>query len=68
MTKFTDSCTEAELLARCAQLRFSEENTCLAVAFFIKKTRQKVIADDLGILPESVAIRKYRMKRILNGC
>ena len=53
-----NNCTEEELLYRCKSLHFSEENTLLAVDFFIKKKRHKALADKLGILPESVTIRK----------
>lgn len=61
-----DSCTEKELLDRCAELKLSEENTNLAVHFFIKKTKQSVIADELCIEEHSVAVRKRRLKKKLN--
>ncbi len=61
-----DSCTESELIARCKELRLSEENTNLAVEFFIKKTKQSVIADRLCVDEKSVRIRKCRLKQKLN--
>lgn len=61
-----DTCTEAELLTRCRKLCLSEENTNLAVEFFIKKTKQSVIADKLCINEKSVQIRKKRLKQKLN--
>lgn len=62
----TDTCTEEELIERCKELRFSEENTKLAVEFFIKKTKQSIIADKLCINEKSVQMRKQRLKQKLN--
>ena len=61
-----DACTEAELLTRCRQIGLSDENTKLAVEFFIKKTRQSAIADFLCINEKSVQIRKKRLRQKLN--
>lgn len=61
-----DNCTESELLDRCYELKLSEENTNLAVHFFIKKTKQSVIAEQLCIDEHSVAVRKRRLKVRLN--
>lgn len=63
----TDTCTEEELIERCKELRFSEENTKLAIEFFIKKTKQSIIADELNIDEVSVARRKLRLKHKLNN-
>ena len=63
----TDTCTENELIARCKELHFSDENTALAIDFFIRKTKQSVIADQLCIDEKSVTTRKKRMKNKLNG-
>lgn len=63
----TDTCTESELIARCKQLHFSDENTALAIEFFIRKTKQSVIADQLCIDEKSVTTRKKRMKQKLNN-
>lgn len=60
------TCTEKELLDRCKQLSLSEENTNLAIEFFIKKTKQSIIADKLYINEKSVQIRKKRLKDKLN--
>ena len=62
----TDNCTEAQLLARCREVGLSEENTMLAVEFFIKKTKQSEIADRLFINEKSVQMRKQRLKEKLN--
>lgn len=62
----TDNCTEQELLERCREIHLSEENTKLAIEFFIKKTKQRVIADELCINEKSVQIRKKRLKEKLN--
>lgn len=62
-----DTCTEDELRQRCERLRFGEENTELAVEFFIKKTKQSIIADRLCIDEKSVTIRKMRLKQKLSG-
>lgn len=60
------TCTETELLARCRECGLSEENTNLALEFFIKKTKQSIIADRLCINEKSVQIRKKRLKEKLN--
>ena len=62
----TDNCTEQELLERCKEIGLSAENTKLAVEFFVKKTKQSVIADNLCINEKSVQIRKKRLKEKLN--
>lgn len=62
----TDDCTEDELIARCNELHFSKENTDLAIAFFIHKTKHSIIADKLCIDEKSVVMRKMRLKRKLN--
>lgn len=62
-----DTCTEAELLERCKELRLSQENTELAVDFFIHKTKQSIIADRIGVDKKSVTIRKSRLKQKLNS-
>lgn len=62
----TDTCTESELIERCKALHFSTENTELAVEFFIKKTKQSIIAERLCIDEKSVTTRKRRMRKKLN--
>lgn len=62
----TDTCTEAELIDRCRELHFSDDNTQLAIEFFIRKTPHRVIADRLSIDEKSVTTRKKRMKTKLN--
>lgn len=61
-----DTCTEVELLERCKELRLSQENTELAIDFFIHKTKQSVLADRLCVDEMSVARRKLRLKQKLN--
>ena len=61
-----DTCTKAELLTRCQEVGLSEENTEIAIEFFIKKTKQSVIADRLCINEKSVQIRKKRLRQKLN--
>lgn len=61
-----DTCTKAELLTRCREVGLSEENTELAVEFFVKKTKQSEIADRLCINEKSVQIRKKRLRQKLN--
>lgn len=61
-----DTCSETELLNRCRELRLSEENTNLAIEFFIKKTKHSIIADNLCIDEFSVKKRKHRLKQKLN--
>lgn len=62
-----DTCTESELIARCKELHFSDENTELAIEFFIRKTKQSIIADRICIDEKSVTTRKKRMKQKLNN-
>ena len=57
-----NTCTENELRKRCEELRFSYDNTELAVEFFIRKTKQSIIADKLCIDEKSVTTRKKRLK------
>jgi hypothetical protein len=61
-----DLCTKEELINRCAELNFSKENTDLAIKFFIEKTKQSEIADELCIDEKSVQTRKRRLKQKLN--
>lgn len=62
-----NTCTESELRERCAELRFSQDNTELAVEFFIKKTKHSIIADKLCIDEKSVTRRKMRLREKLNN-
>ena len=63
----TDKCTLEELVARCKELRFSEENTQLAIELFIKKTKQSKLADNLCVDEATIRIRKLRLKKKLNN-
>ena len=63
----TDTCSKDELIARCNELKFSKENTDLAVEFFINRTKHSIIADRLCIDEKSVVMRKMRLKRKLNN-
>lgn len=62
-----DTCTEQQLIQRCKEKHLSELNTKLAVEFFIKKTKQSIIADYLCINEKSVQIRKKRLRNKLNN-
>ena len=62
-----NTCTENELRKRCEELHFSYDNTELAVEFFIRKTKQSVIANRLCIDEKSVTTRKKRLKFKLNN-
>jgi hypothetical protein len=61
-----ETCSESELMERCNELRLSKDNKQLAIDFFIHKTKQSVIADQLCINEKSVQIRKKRLKEKLN--
>ena len=61
-----DTCTMGELLTRCREIGLSEENTNLAIEFFIKKTKQSIIAQMLCIEEHAVTTRKLRLKKKLN--
>lgn len=63
----TDSCTKEELIKRCEELRLSDETIALAIKFFINKTKQSEIADELCIEEKSVQTRKRRLKQKLNN-
>lgn len=62
-----DTCTQAELLTRCRELGLSEENTNLAIEFFIKKTKQSQIAEMLCVEEHTITTRKLRLKKKLNN-
>lgn len=62
-----DDCTKDELIDRCRKFHFSKENTNLAVMLFIDKLNQSKVADILNIEVHSVAMKKWRMKNILNS-
>lgn len=62
----TDTCTESELVDRCRELGFSDDNTRLAVLFFIKKLKHSEIAAMYSIEEDSAIKSKYRMKKLLN--
>jgi hypothetical protein len=61
-----DTCTEAELIERCRELRFSAENTELCIDLFIRKIKQSDIADKLCIEEKSIQQRKRRFRQKLN--
>lgn len=61
-----DNCTKEELITRCKELRFSEDNTNLAIEFFINKTRQSILANKLCVGEHAITIRKLRLKKKLN--
>lgn len=61
-----DTCTQAELISRCDEFHLSEEKKELAIEFFIKKTKQSVLADRLCITEESVHKSKLRLRKKLN--
>lgn len=62
-----NTCTKEELIQRCVDLKLNKENTELAIKFFIDKTKQSVIADDLCVDEKSVQTRKRRLKQKLNN-
>jgi hypothetical protein len=61
-----DNCTLEQLLERCQEIGISEENTNLAIEFFIKKTKQSEIAKLLCVEEHAVTTRKLRLKKKLN--
>ena len=63
----TETCTKEELIKRCEELHLSNENIELAIKFFIDKTKQSKIADELCIDEKSVQMRKRRLKQKLNN-
>lgn len=63
----TETCTREELIARCNELHLSKDNIDLAIKFFIDKTKQSKIANELCIDEKSVQMRKRRLKQKLNN-
>ena len=57
---------EKQLIKRCKELNFSEDNINLAIDFFIKRKKHTQIAHELCIETKSVTMRKLRMKQKLN--
>lgn len=63
----TDTCTEAELIERCRELRMSEENISLAVDLFIRKVPHKQLSEKYFIETDSIKKKRLRMKNKLNN-
>ena len=63
----TETCTKEELIARCQELKLSKDNIELAIKFFIDKTKQSEIANELCVDEKSVQMRKRRLKKKLNN-
>lgn len=63
----TETCTKEELIARCNELRLSKDTIELAIKFFIDKTKQSEISNELCIDEKSVQMRKRRLKQKLNN-
>ena len=61
-----DNCTREELINRCAELRFSREDTELAVKLFMRDSKQIEIANELCIEERSVQQKKRRLRQKLN--
>ncbi len=62
----TDTCSLKQLIARCEELHFSENDTNLCVEFFIKKTKNSEIAKSLCVESATVNTYKWRLKQKLN--
>ena len=62
-----ETCTTEELIERCRELKFTEENIDFAIEFFIKKTSRKVLAEKHYISEDAVKQKKRRMRKILNA-
>ena len=62
----TEDCSLEQLMYRCKELKFSEENTNLAIEFFIKKTKQSKLADAFCVQEKSITKKKQRLKEKLN--
>lgn len=62
-----ETCTEAELKARCRELGMSEESTLLAIEFFIRKTPYRDLAKKYFIEIDSINKKRQRMKNKLNN-
>lgn len=63
----TNTCTEEQLIARCKELKFSEENTLLSIELFIKKTKQSELSDKYCVEEHAISTRKLRLKKKLNN-
>lgn len=62
-----ETCTELTLIARCRELGMSEENTQLAIEFFIKKTPYRELSNKYFIEIDSINKKRQRMKTKLNN-
>lgn len=62
-----DTGTREELIARCAELNFTAEDTALAVKLFMRDTKQAEIAKELFIEERSVQQKKRRLRQKLNN-
>ena len=61
-----NNCTREELINRCNELKFSAEDTDLAVKLFMREKKQVEIAKELCIEERSVQQKKRRLKQKLN--
>lgn len=61
-----ETCSKEELIIRCKTLKLSSSQTELAIAFFIDKTKQSILADKLCVEEKTIAQQKYRLKQRLN--
>lgn len=62
----TDSCTEAELVARCKELNMKPDNIQLAVELFIRNLSRKELAEKYCVETDTIKKRKQRLKEKLN--
>lgn len=62
-----DDCTKEELVARCKELKLSDDAIELAIELFVNKTKQSIIADKMCIEEKSVQQHKRRLRKKLNN-
>lgn len=61
-----ETCTKEQLVARCKELKLSNDAIELAIELFINKTKQSIIADKMCIEEKSVQQHKRRLRKKLN--
>ena len=60
-----DTISEEDLRILCKNKHLNEENSQLAVEFFIKKTKHSILADQYCVEEKSITTRKKRLKKKL---
>lgn len=62
-----DTCTKEQLVARCKELKMSNDAIEMAIELFITKTKQSILANKLCVEEKSIQQHKRRLRKKLNN-